>query len=216
MIEYLPRPVGYRVDPVISRQISIAMQLRGKPMTLNELNAALIKWADDREITKHSTPYAQAFKTAEEVQELIEAVARHGEILTWCTGYEIDEAKECVLYDIRDAIGDVFITLVVGMACSPTEHREINCLAGQGASGQKDPVGSLQKNLVALSKFAPQTGGDSPRAMYYAAVGLMMGNLAKVALDFGTPLEACVEQAYDAIKDRKGRLLPNGVFVKDE
>ena len=33
-------------------------------MTLNELNAAIIKWADDREITKHSTPYAQAFKTA--------------------------------------------------------------------------------------------------------------------------------------------------------
>jgi hypothetical protein len=174
-------------------------------MTLNELNAAIIKWADDREITKHSTPYAQAFKTAEEVQELIEAVTNYRHIPT-------DDFMD----DIRDAIGDVYVTLVVGMACGETELREINLLADQGASGQKDPVAQLQKELIPLGKSAPQKGESKAGVFYYGCVGLMMGNLAKAALDFGTTLEACVEQAYDAIKDRKGRLLPNGVFVKDE
>jgi len=32
----------------------------------------------------------------------------------------------------------------------------------------------------------------------------------------GTTLERCLQAAYDEIKDRKGTLLPNGVFVKDE
>lgn len=208
MDEYLPKPVGYRVDPVVSRQIAIATHLlRGRPMNLSELNAAIIKWADDRGITKHSTAYAQAFKTAEEVQELIEAVAKHS---TGNVPGHNDYSDE-----IKDAIGDIYVTLVVGMACSPTEHREINCLANQGASGQKDPVGCLQRNLVALSKFAPQEGDEDPKAMYYAAVGLMMGNLAKAAENFGTTLEECVNGAYLEIRDRKGKLLPNGVFVKE-
>lgn len=32
----------------------------------------------------------------------------------------------------------------------------------------------------------------------------------------GTTLERCLASAYDEIKDRKGTMLPNGVFVKDE
>lgn len=211
MDEYLPKPVGYRVDPVVSRRIAIAAYLlRGRPMNLSELNAAIIKWADDREITKHSTAYAQAFKTAEEVEELVRAHT------TWriVSDYTATE-PEAALAEIKDAIGDIYVTLVVGMACCGTLKRDIDCLANQGASGQKDPVGCLQRNLVALSKFAPQEGDEDPKAMYYAAVGLMIGNLIKVAEDFGTTLEECVNGAYNEIKDRKGRLLPNGIFEKE-
>jgi NTP pyrophosphatase (non-canonical NTP hydrolase) len=32
----------------------------------------------------------------------------------------------------------------------------------------------------------------------------------------GMTLTECVESAYDEIKDRKGTLMPNGVFVKEE
>lgn len=176
-------------------------------MTLNELNAAIIKWADDREITKHSTPYAQAFKTAEEVQELIEAVAENKTYT--CPGHGCEN-------EIRDAIGDIYVTLVVGMACCDTWIRDINCLANQGPSGHKDPVAQLQKELIPLGRFAPKEDDRGPTVSYYSTVGLMMSNLGRVAEQYGTTLEACVEQAYNQIKDRKGRLLPNGIFVKEE
>ncbi len=32
----------------------------------------------------------------------------------------------------------------------------------------------------------------------------------------GTTLERCLASAYDEIKDRKGTMLPNGVFVKEQ
>ena len=175
-------------------------------MTLNELNAAIIKWAEDREITKHSTSYAQAFKTAEEEQELIEAVQSHK--------LRREGMVETDL-PIFDAIGDIYVTLVVGMACCQTELRDINCLSHQGASGQKDPVSQLQRELIPLSRHTPKDKGDSVTVFYYSTVGLMMSNLANVAEQYGTTLEACVEQAYNVIKDRKGRLLPNGIFVKE-
>jgi len=178
-------------------------------MNLEELNAAIVKWADDREITKYSTAYAQAFKTAEEVQELIEAAARRN-ALPGTVYHSSDNMDE-----IKDAIGDIHVTLVVGLSCTATEPREINCLAKQGASGQKDPVAQLQRNLVVLSKFAPQEQDEDIKASYYVAAGLMFGNLAKAAMDFGTTLEECVEGAYNEIKDRKGRLLPNGIFEKE-
>lgn len=177
-------------------------------MTLNELNAAIIKWADDREITKHSTPYAQAFKTAEEVQELIEAVAKSTVPAGAMSGWYTDE--------IKDAVGDIYVTLVVGMACCGAEIRDINCLANQGPSGQKDPVSRLQVELLPLGKFAPREEDQRVTVFYYSTVGLMMANLGCVAQQYGTTLEACVEQAYNAIKDRKGKLLPNGIFVKEE
>ena len=41
---------------------------------------------------------------------------------------------------------------------------------------------------------------------------LLAAKLYNPALD----LEYCLEEAYDTIKHRKGTLMPNGVFVKEE
>jgi hypothetical protein len=102
------------------------------------------------------------------------------------------------------------------MACCDTGIRDINCLANQGPSGQKDPVAQLQKELIPLGRFAPQEEDQPATVFYYLAVGLMMSNLRCTARQYDTTLEACVEQAYNAIRDRKGKLLPNGIFVKEE
>lgn len=39
--------------------------------------------------------------------------------------------------------------------------------------------------------------------------------LNNLAIDVGLPLNRCLELAYDVIKDRKGKTLANGNFVKD-
>lgn len=40
--------------------------------------------------------------------------------------------------------------------------------------------------------------------------------LTVIAESQGFTLDECIEHAYNVIKDRKGELLPNGVFVKEE
>lgn len=59
-----------------------------------------IVWGQQRGIVQNSTPYAQALKTKEELNELFEAIA------------ENDREK------MIDAYGDILVTLVMGCACA--------------------------------------------------------------------------------------------------
>ena len=97
----------------------------------NELELKVIRWAEARRIIPNGTPMAQAAKTIEEVGELVAAI-NAGD----------NEA-------MRDAYGDIFVTLIIG------------------------------------------------------------SDLANISL-----LEA-LEVAYEEIKDRKGTLTPEGIFVKE-
>ena len=92
----------------------------------------VIRWGEARGILKNSTAMAQAIKTLEEVTELISALHRQ-------------DAAE-----VKDAYGDILVTLILG------------------------------------------------------------ADLA------GTTLLECLESAYAQIKDRKGYLREDGVFVKEE
>jgi len=59
------------------------------------MNRLIIEWATERGIFKHGNPAMQAQKTLEEVEELIEAIAEQDE------------------HEIIDAIGDIYVTLVI-------------------------------------------------------------------------------------------------------
>ena len=54
------------------------------------------------------------------------------------------------------------------------------------------------------------------KAMIEDAIGDVIVTLIAVATLEGTDIEHCMKLAYNEIKDRKGRLMPNGVFVKEE
>jgi len=100
-------------------------------MTPNQLQTEIIGWAAERGIFEKATPIKQAYKTLEECGELIEAIANKDE------------------QAIRDAIGDIIVTLVIQAAMH----------------------------------------------------------------DFD--VYRCLKDAYDEIKDRKGKMI-NGTFVKDK
>lgn len=95
------------------------------------LEAAVLQWANDRMIIPNSTCTAQAIKTHEELGELLSALHRK----SWL--------------EVRDAYGDILVTLIIGA------------------------------DLVDLD------------------------------------LVDCLALAYDQIKDRKGYLREDGVFVKE-
>lgn len=100
-------------------------------MSYSELEIKVIQWGEARKIVQNSTPAAQWKKTLEEVNELRDAI----------NAGDLDAMK--------DAYGDILVTLIMGCA-------------------------TVDIDLV-----------------------------------------SCLELAYKEIKDRKGYLTPEGIFVKE-
>ena len=100
-------------------------------MSYADIEMKVVQWGEKRGIVQNSTPAAQAVKTQEELDELVDAI-RNG-----------DRAA------MADAYGDILTTLVMGCACADLD------------------------------------------------------------------LVECFKGAYEEIKDRKGYLTPEGIFVKE-
>jgi NTP pyrophosphatase (non-canonical NTP hydrolase) len=96
-----------------------------------ELEMKVIQWGEARGIVQNSTPEAQAIKTYEEVMELRDAIRTNNRA------------------EMKDAYGDILVTLIMGCATADID------------------------------------------------------------------LVECLELAYNEIKDRKGHLTPEGIFVKE-
>ena len=100
-------------------------------MSFAKTEMLVLQWAEKRGIVQNSTPWAQAQKTQEELNELFEAILKND--------------KEA----LADAYGDILVTLIVGCATADLD------------------------------------------------------------------LVTCFKGAYNQIKDRKGYLTPEGIFVKE-
>ena len=92
-------------------------------MSYAKTEMLVLQWAEARGLVKNSTPYAQALKTKEELDELFEAIAKG----------DRDE--------MADAYADILITLVVGCACADHQlraaagcHHPVSCISA-GVSG---------------------------------------------------------------------------------
>lgn len=100
-------------------------------MSYAQIEMKVIQWGEARQIVQHSNPMAQAWKTKEEVQELLDAIASND--------------REAMI----DAYGDILVTLVMGCATADLD------------------------------------------------------------------LVSCFNHAYEQIKDRKGYLSAEGIFIKE-
>jgi NTP pyrophosphatase (non-canonical NTP hydrolase) len=79
-------------------------------MSYAELEMSVVRWGEARGIVQNSTPEAQATKTQEELNELIDAI-KSG-----------DRAA------MADAYGDILVTLVMGCACADLDL--VECFKG--------------------------------------------------------------------------------------
>lgn len=79
-------------------------------MSYANTEIAVIQWGEARGIVQNSTPYAQAIKTQEELNELFEAIDTN------------DVAA------MKDAYGDILVTLIMGCACADLDL--VECLKG--------------------------------------------------------------------------------------
>jgi len=96
-------------------------------MGFKEVELKVLRWGEARGIVQNGKPLGQAIKTLEEATELVSAVARND------------------MPEIKDAVGDVMVTLV--MVCATLDIDLTDCF--NGAYEQiKDRKGYLRADGV--------------------------------------------------------------------
>ena len=96
-------------------------------MSYSQIEMAVVQWGEARGIVQNSTPMAQAQKTQEELDELITAI------------HEDDREA------MKDAYGDILVTLIMGCACADLDL--VTCLEA-AFSEIKDRKGFLNKDGI--------------------------------------------------------------------
>ncbi|HHW7518425.1 TPA: MazG-like family protein [Mannheimia haemolytica] len=166
---------------------------------LDELIKNIEKWAEDRNLIDGSTPQKQFVKLMEEFGELCSGVSKNKADVT------IDSVGDCLVVTIILACqlraNRWFIDKALADADFSTENNEFICIR-------------LADVLGGLSRLLMLRNGCYHRNELYSKFYEIVYFLNKLALNQETSLEACLESAWQEIKDRKGKMI-NGVFVKN-
>ncbi len=96
-------------------------------MSYANVEMKVVQWGEARGIVQNSTPYAQALKTKEELDELFDAISKGDAEAT------------------ADAYGDILVTLVMGCACADLDL--VECFKG-AYEEIKDRKGFLNKDGI--------------------------------------------------------------------
>ena len=163
---------------------------------LIELTELITQWGSDRFIVQNSTPFAQSRKTLEEVFELVDAVK--------------DREYGCDTTAIKDAIGDIYVTLVMVCACNDTPLRMDLDFAAI-VSDEHDSLGYVCNLVPDLIRDCVEENASIRMTSRRMVCGLF-----DICAEYGLDFVGCVEHAYDQIRNRKGYLRSDGVFVKEE
>lgn len=168
---------------------------------LLELTELITQWGNDRFIVQNSTPFAQSRKTHEEVCELVEA----------CTAFRSsDDDPVPRVNEIKDAIGDIYVTLVMVCACNESPIR-MDLTFVSITSYPKGVLDWICKQVPDLIRDAVHESTSARVTSRSIVCGLV-----DLCEQYGLDFVDCVEHAYSVIKDRKGYLRSDGVFIKEE
>lgn len=163
-------------------------------MKNKELVNKVKNWARERGLDK-SDPRAQYMKITEELGELIENIFR--------------EDKD----EVIDAIGDMQVTLIVyclirDIECPETRYQYFSDSCPFNLNG------TLLDLTIDLGWIAESYNKQNPFTEK-AAIHSTLDRLDAISEMFGVRKEYCLEEAYEVIANRKGKMI-NGVFVKED
>lgn len=168
-------------------------------MEIKELIKNIEAWGIERELDKKGTVEGQQIKTAEEISELIKGISKNN------------------LNLIKDSIGDIFVTLVIGnMLDHKHNFAEIyekanKLMEEEGKNLPKDQ--DLRKETILCMAEMITWLLESDYSSENINDALL--NLMGVAEFYELSLKDCVESAYHEIANRKGKMI-GGTFVKEE
>lgn len=145
--------------------------------TLQELQPLIIEWANNKGLINPEFAPRQELKLLEEIGELSNAIINNN------------------VAEQKDAIGDIFVVLVI-LYAQKNEELEIDLFdlleakpAFEAHVYLKNIIQDTRNNFILL-------------------------NLYKISQLLNLDISECVNLAYNEIKDRKGTLV-NGSFIKE-
>lgn len=122
--------------------------------------------------------------------------------------FEIVESKVKQWADARDITKHS--TVLAQVKKAQEEMGELLVAAGQ-IMALRQLKSSADETDMALEEAHLQAIGE-----FDDAVGDVLVCLINACTIMSTDVTSCLEAAYHEIKDRKGRLLPNGIFQKEQ
>jgi len=155
------------------------------------------QWAKDRKIIPNSTLEAQNLKLAEEFGELADSFRRGN-----------DEV-------IKDSIGDIFVVATILAGLIDKDIEELDNLQNEYYENKGNLKYSfmwLQSDIGDVAKAIVRNKKDK----LVSSLGNIVNDLAAFCEWQGIDFKSCIESAWNEIKDRKGYLRSDGVFVKSE
>lgn len=161
------------------------------------LQAQVVQWARARNLIEGSTLQAQACKLWEEF----------GELATGVNKGRLDLAL--------DGIGDCLVVLTImreqlAVRTNPAIDRQT---ASHLSPRTADELPSARHLLLRAAHSLATLPVNSPTFECWEIV-FASYDLQRIAYKLGTTPEACLQTAWDEIKDRKGCMI-DGVFVKE-
>jgi len=84
----------------------------------------------------------------------------------------------------------------------------------RGITENGKPMTQAIKTLEELTELFDALNKDNKHEVM-DAIGDIYVTLRGVCLTYGVRMDDCIDQAYNEIKDRKGYLTPEGMFVKE-
>lgn len=163
-------------------------------MELRKLIKLIEQWAIDRGIDKNGTVEGQLIKTAEEVAELIIGISK-------------DDTDV-----IKDSIGDVFVTLVVG--CLICDRRQ-NLLHAIYMLNISKEIGEYVDKYDYIKHLTLDCGSLLVDKSYNQDIHMLLTRIVMVAEFYDLDFIDCVESAYNEIAGRKG-VVRDGTFIKED
>lgn len=156
--------------------------------TNEELQVLTSQWAKDRFITINGKISTQTLKYIEEAGEMFE--------------------DENTVEDIKDAVGDQIV--VLSNLANLSGRQILDCMQEAEDLNLIEPK-HLMVNLGRLARKVVREDFEDLGSI----LGELMLTLQIIAEENDSTLNECWNLAYDEIKDRKGKLLENGNFVKE-
>ena len=172
-------------------------------ITFDQFRTNVETWAADRGIYEHSTALAQALKACSETGELCDAVIKND--------------REAMI----DAIGDVAVCLI-NVSFMKNENVHIHITRNATSKPAEVVAASVSKTIsdLALMVGVDQASGYCPNEIgaygdICNQIGYALGHLSMISKEYDLDFMDCCEAAWEQIKDRKGRMVPGGAFVKE-
>lgn len=148
---------------------------------LKELQPLILEWAKEKDLLKADNAPKQRLKLIEECGELASAILKN----------DINEQK--------DAIGDIFVVLVI---LSEQTNTEINFYYEKSGYIVEDNISYYSYELI-------KTAFLDNDLEYFISY------LTDICIKLNLNLEGCANIAWNEIKDRTGKTI-NGTFLKNE